>query len=69
MPPADLARVGAGTPLDRAYGHRLPRPVSSRVGRELRPVLRGAGRLPHRYAVAPHARVRAFTPVRSVERR
>lgn len=65
LPPADLARVGAGTPLDRAYGHRLPRPVSSRVGRELRPGLRGAGRLPHCYAVAPHARARACKPVRS----
>ena len=64
LPPADLARVGAGTPLDRAYGHRLPRPVSSRVGRELRPGLRGAGRLPHCCAVAPHARSRACQPVR-----
>ncbi|GLS13529.1 hypothetical protein GCM10007935_09590 [Hydrogenophaga electricum] len=53
MPPDDLARVGAGTPLDRAYGHRLPRPFSSRVGRELRPGQRGAGRSSHRFAVAP----------------
>lgn len=27
-PPDVLAGVGAGTPLDRAYGHRLPRPFS-----------------------------------------
>jgi len=32
MPPDDLARVGAGTPLDRAYGHRLPQLFSSRWG-------------------------------------
>ena len=42
MPPNRLGRVGAATGLDAPYDYRLPRPSLSRVGRELRPVLRVA---------------------------
>lgn len=40
--PNDLGSVGAATGLDAPYGHWLPRPALSRLGRELRPVLRVA---------------------------
>jgi hypothetical protein len=51
--PGALAGVGAGTPLAMAYGRRLPRPFSSRLGRERRTGLRDAGRLPHASGAAP----------------